>query len=789
MASQTLRKSLSPPVESVRRSARLSAGRTSASPRPDHYHDLFEVSHDSFVSAVSSSSSRTSKISQRKQVEVQHDLPVPLAGKPTTPKPSASARRRKRSSDVATVMAGSVVTTYESPNPRAKKNARKSVLVVEIPTASRLMGSPMRGVVRTSVGRSSADPVTPQRNAPVKRTAPATDKPASKDSRRSTKSGTDSPPASQGRAVSKGRKSLGAALDRVEQDDERRKTISTSKRRKGRKSLAPAFVMQNLQPVMDYPLRPSSPTEDPLLLVGSEEPSTSRRGSRKSQSSMPRPGTDKSRRKSKLAGSQRLSEGSSSTLTTLPDEAEAHEQETQQGAEGDLQVKASDSPVRLHDAPPRTSSPAYPEFREYSPPNDNWQSIEFSGFGPGACDSSPPPRSASTSPPRHAPGPSLSQMDFTLATASTPLKTPISKRRISTPHHGPIPSSTPARSETDHAGSEQEAVWEDAEEEYASEGEFMENDRESSPAYEDAGDVTAQGGEQETERGLPTEAEDGETTLPAAEESEEEEEEEVEQEESRSQVEIPAKQPSQEQSTKANDFITIRTVVIKTEAPELDESHEEEIETSRSALQDGDVVENVEVGSTSVVMETTERRETVNMVEIVHGQARHPVDTPAVDSSLADQPAEPEHAGKTPADDARSEKTHKSGSQGVVNNGPETQERLKETTTSPEASEMRAETHSADQAVDETEISLEEDDALMRSKIDDDYTRAPVTISSQDPRAAALAAAILRRVSATRDVRFCDQMSSQSLPLDLHRADDISKRALRHRLTSKSTTS
>ena len=721
-------------------------------------NDLFEASNDSFVSA-SSSSSGMRKSTSKKVVGAGQE-PSAHTAKPATPKPSA--RRRKRSSDVATIMAGSVGMTYESPNPRAKKNARKSVVIVEIPTAaSRSVGSPMRGVVRTSGARPAADPVTPQRTVPIKRAAPATDKPASKESRRSNKSETDSPPHTQGRAAGKGRKSLGAQLDTVQREEDKKKTGTSSKRRKGRKSLAPAFVVQNLHSVLDHPLRPTSPTEDPLLLVGSEEASSSRRGSRKSTSSTPRPGKEKSKRKSKQVVTQQESDASLSSPVTPLDETANREQVNIAPASGQVTIEhqtphayPSPSPVQMSDRPPRTSSPAYREFREYSPPNEeNWQSLEFSGFGEGACDSSPPARAASAGPSRHSIEPSL--IEFTLATASTPLRTPISKRRISTPHHGPIPSSTPARPEDDRTPTDEQEVWEDADEglpeDYASEGEFRANDRESSPVYEDAEDVTAQVVEDRIEQVDSAETEASDTTLPAAAESdddeeEEEEEEEEEQEETRDHTRIQDEAPPSAQPTVTDDYITIRTVVIKAEDEELDVTPEE-VGLSRSTRPDDCATKIAEEMVVTEVIETATAVETIETVKVVHNQPVSDKGAPSSPTTSTNESTESAHAGDVSSRGAQSETTHKSGSVEDNAQQPESHGDPQEMSL-PETPELEDEARSTDQIIGETEISLgtEQTTNMEVAGVDNDYTRAPITISSQDPRAAALAAAILRRV-------------------------------------------
>lgn len=757
-ASQTIRKELTPPTtgstgNSLRRSARLSAGRSSASasPRPDHGNDPFQISNDSFVSAASSSSTSKTK-SKRVTVNVQQDLPLPSSVKPVTPKPAA--RRRKRSSEVAAVIAGSIGMTNESPNPRAKKNARKSVLVVEIPTYSaRMVGSPMRGVVRTSgSSRSSTDPVTPQRNAPSKRSAPATDRPAGKDSRRSGKSGTDSPPASQGRSTGKGRKSLGAQFDPVQQGEDRRKT-GPSKRRKGRKSLAPAHVVENLHAVMDHPLRPSSPSEDVLLLVGTEQSPTSHRRSRKSQSKTPRPGRDASQRKGKRPESELETEAGFSSQLSRSDETRSRDQfgsvsEQVQVDQQDARAERTLSPAPLRDDSPRSSSPAYPQFRDYSPPNEeNWQSLDFSGFGEGVCDSSPPARMASSSPPRQRIEPHL--MDFTQATASTPLRTPLSKRRISTPHHKPIASSPPENVEADCAGPHSEPVWEDVEEDaredYASEGEFMANDRDSSPEYPDAEDKTAQ--DQDV---TDTVQADDDPTLPAADESEEEEEQEQEEEaegeeEEHSQEQVGgtdahAQEAPITQRTANSEYVTIRTVVVKTEDNAAEADPED-----RESLTHEEETEDIAASS-----EVAVARETIETVQVTQTLAISPVEEPlATSAGQADVRSEPILAdqdqqgdGSVEDDAPRSEhdgsRSHQSDSEGPHDEAPHVEvERA-----SPES---RAE-HDVDE---ETEISLEtaRGTELVQTGIDNDYTRAPIVISSQDPRAAALAAAILRKVS------------------------------------------
>jgi hypothetical protein len=696
-----------------------------------------------------SSSSKTK--SKRVGVNVQQDLLPPTSAKPVTPKPAA--RRRKRSSEVAAVIAGSIGMTNESPNPRAKKNARKSVLVVEIPTYSaRMVGSPMRGVVRTSGNsRSSTDPVTPQRTAPGKRSAPATDRPAGKDSRRSGKSGTDSPPASQGRSTGKGRKSLGAQFDSVQQGEDRRKT-GTSKRRRGRKSLAPAHVVENLHAVMDHPLRPSSPSEDVLLLVGTEQSPTSHRRSRKSQSKTPRPGRDASQRKGKRPESELETEAGSTPPMSRSDETRSRDRfgsvpEQVQVDQQDVRAERTLSPAPLCDDAPRSSSPAYPQFRDYSPPNEeNWQSLDFSGFGEGVCDSSPPARMASSSPPRQRIEPHL--MDFTQATASTPLRTPLSKRRISTPHHKPIASSPPENVEADCTGPHSEPVWEDVEEDaredYASEGEFMANDRDSSPEYQDAEDKTAQ------DQGVTNTVQaDDDTTLPAADGSEDEEEEEQEEEaegeeeEEHSQEQAGgndahAQEAPITQRTANSEYVTIRTVVVKTEDNAAEADPED-----RESLTHEEETEDIAASS-----EVAVARETIETVQVTQTLAISPVEEPLTTSAgqahvrsepvVADQDLQGdgsvEDASRSERDASRS---HQSDSEGPHIEAPRVE--------AERAPEPRPESD----VDEETEISLEtaRGTESVQTGIDNDYTRAPIVISSQDPRAAALAAAILRKVS------------------------------------------
>lgn len=654
---------------------------------------------------------------------------------------------------MAAVIAGSIGMTNESPNPRAKKNARKSVLVVEIPTYSaKMIGSPMRGVVRTSGNsRSSTDPVTPQRTAPSKRSAPATDRPAGRDSRRSGKSGTDSPPASQGRSTGKGRKSLGAQFDSVQQGEDRRKT-GPSKRRKGRKSLAPAHVVENLHAVMDHPLRPSSPSEDVLLLVGTEQSPTSHRRPRKSQSKTPRPGRDASQRKGKRPESELQTEAGSPSQMSRSDETRSRDQfgsvsEQVQVEQQDARAERTLSPAPLRDDGPRSSSPAYPQFRDYSPPNEeNWQSLDFSGFGEGVCDSSPPARMASSSPPRQRIEPHL--MDFTQATASTPLRTPLSKRRISTPHHKPIASSPPENVEADCTGPHPEPVWEDVEEDaredYASEGEFMANDRDSSPEYQDAEDKTAQ------DQGVTNTVQaDDDTTLPAADGSEDEEEEEQEEEaegeeeEEHSQEQAGgndahAQEAPITQRTANSEYVTIRTVVVKTEDNAAEADPED-----RESLTHEEETEDIAASS-----EVAVARETIETVQVTQTLAISPVEEPLTTSAgqahvrsepvVADQDLQGdgsvEDASRSERDASRS---HQSDSEGPHIEAPRVE--------AERAPEPRPESD----VDEETEISLEtaRGTESVQTGIDNDYTRAPIVISSQDPRAAALAAAILRKVS------------------------------------------
>jgi hypothetical protein len=352
---------------------------------------------------------------------------------------------------------------------------------------------------------------------------------------------------------------------------------------------------------------------------------------------------------------------------------------------------------------------------------------------------------ASSSPPKQRIEPHL--MDFTQATASTPLRTPLSKRRISTPHHKPIASSPPENVEADCTRPHSEPVWEDVEEDahenYASEGEFMANDRDSSPEYQDAEDKTAQ------DQGLTdtVQARD-DTTLPAADQSEGEEEEEQEkeaegEEEEQSQEQVGgndthAQEAPITQSAANSEYVTIRTVVVKTEDnateadPEDRESltHEEETE---------DIAASSEV---AVARETTETVQVTQILAI--SPVEEPLNTSAGQAHVRSEPvvAVQDQEGDGSVEDAsRSERdasrSHRSNSEGPNIEAPRVE------------AERTPEPRPEFDVGEETEISLEtaRGTESVQTGIDNDYTRAPIVISSQDPRAAALAAAILRKVS------------------------------------------
>jgi len=339
-------------------------------------------------------------------------------------------------------------------------------------------------------------------------------------------------------------------------------------------------------------------------------------------------------------------------------------------------------------------------------------------------------------------------MDFTQATASTPLRTPLSKRRISTPHHKPIASSPPENVEADCTGPHSEPVWEDVEEDaredYASEGEFMANDRDSSPEYQDAEDKTAQ------DQGVTNTVQaDDDTTLPAADESEDEEEEEQveeaegEEEEEHSQEQAGgndahAQEAPITQRTANSEYVTIRTVVVKTEDNAAEADPED-----RESLTHEEETEDIAASS-----EVAVARETIETVQVTQTLAISPVEEPLTTSAgqahvrsepvVADQDLQGDgsvqDASRSERDASRS---HQSDSEGPHIEAPRVE--------AERAPEPRPESD----VDEETEISLEtaRGTESMQTGIDNDYTRAPIVISSQDPRAAALAAAILRKVS------------------------------------------
>jgi hypothetical protein len=337
-------------------------------------------------------------------------------------------------------------------------------------------------------------------------------------------------------------------------------------------------------------------------------------------------------------------------------------------------------------------------------------------------------------------------MDFTQATASTPLRTPLSKRRISTPHHKPIASSPPENVEADCTGPHSEPVWEDVEEDahedYASEGEFMANDRGTSSEYQDAEDKTAQ--DQDVNNTVQA---DDDTTLPAADESEDEEEEEEEEEaegdeEEHSQEQIGgndahAQEVPITQRTVNSEYVTIRTVVVKTE----DNAAEADPEDRESLTREE---ETEDIAASSEVAVARETIKTVQAQTLAISPVEEPLTTSAGQAHVRSEPvlADQDQQGDGSVEDAsRSERdasrSHQSNSEGPHIEAPRV-----------EAERAPAPRPEFDVG-DETEISLEtaRGTESVQTGIDNDYTRAPIVISSQDPRAAALAAAILRKVS------------------------------------------
>jgi hypothetical protein len=754
--------------KTLRRSTRLSAGRTSSSPRPGGANDLFQAGDLSVESSHA----------------VSVMAPNRMSAKIASPKPSA--RRRKRSSEVNTIAAGSTSVMYESPNPRAKKNARKSVLVVEIPTSvSRLAGSPMRGVVRTSQGGNEA-PVTPKRVTVAKRPAPATDRPVGKSSRTAQSS-------SQGSIAGKPRKSLGSQLDWMAANADNSES-STIKRKKGRKSLAPRSVVKDLHAHMDHPPRPSSPGEDVLLLVGVEETlenASQRARSRiiASNTPQPRKGNSKYKGKGSIKPADTQVQPAVSTSPGYQDEALVESTPYASPTRGESQpLPAPSSGPRVHDSYRRSYSPDFPQPQQDYSPDSKWRSLEFSGFGEEACDSSPPPRSSPAQSRIWEIAPIMHE--FTQATTSTPLRTPLSKKRKSTPHRRPILSSTPARSED--ARSERDVElgedtdgWSDAgpADSYEDDQAFVEvcaaGDRGSSPDYQDAEDLTIQEGN-ETQRAPSNEPEIPHDNLETdqAERSESpSDERDVEGSAHVQQNELPSEtgphigegeEPAGPVTSRTDPYITVRTVEIKLE---------EDDTQVPGATQDHQVArEDYQAGSPAKTMATTEA---VPQDQPQQDNIEEPIETAVTEASIADEDAAMPAGSIAAVVSAASEsqdqidgnpvlgskevreicvdghKHHTLGDAPVISSSavPPSERSIPISTEEPVRQAVVKPKPLQNEILEATAVALgRQDEAVLRHTIDadDDYTKLPIVISSQDPRAAALAAAILRQVCRSR---------------------------------------
>ena len=737
----------------------MSAGRTSSSPRPGGTNDPFQAGDVS--------------------VETSHVVSVvthnQMSAKVSSPKPSA--RRRKRSSETNTIAAGSTSVTYESPNPRAKKNARKSVLIVEIPTSvSKLVGSPMRGVVRASQGSNEA-PVTPKRVTVAKRQAPATDRPVGKSSRAALSG-------SQGSIGGKPRKSLGSQLDWMAANADTSVT-STIKRKKGRKSLAPKSVVKELHAHLDHPPRPSSPGEDVLLLVGVEETlenASQRARSRTIASSTPQPRKGNSKKKGKGTVNPIDVQVQPAVSTSLGHQDKAFVQNTPHASpsRGHSQTPpAPSSDTQVHSSYRRSRSPDFPQPQQTYSPDANWRALEFSGFGEGACDSSSPPRSSPAQSRIWRIAPNMPQ--FTQAYTSTPLRTPLSKKRISTPYQHPTLSSTPARSEDarserDVELNEDDDEWADASpvdphgDDYASDGSRAAG-RGSSPDYQDAEDRTLQEGDQ-TQRALSSEPEalHGEDQAEASEspcgnrdvDDSVSEQQTVLHSETGTHTNEDG-EPSEPITDRIDSYITVRTVEIKLEKDE---------EQEPVAIENNQVLrEDCQVES---IPETTEVIEAVPQDQPQQNNSNEPTETAEPDSNSADR-GNAMSAGPSAIDVPAATESHDQTALNLVLASKEVQEASVDDQMEHALGDVSAVASSAapterpvpastgtpvrqatikpkplqNKFSEATGVRLDEqDEAILRHTIeaDDDYTRLPVVISSQDPRAAALAAAVLRQV-------------------------------------------
>ena len=749
--------------KNLRRSARLSAGRTSSSPRPGNASDPFQTGDVS--------------------VETSHAVSVVafnrISAKIASPKPSA--RRRKRSSEANTTAAGSTSMTYESPNPRAKKNARKSMLVVEIPTSvSRLVGSPMRGVVRTSQGGNEA-PVTPKRVTVTKRQAPATDRPVGKGSRTAQSS-------SQGSIGGKPRKSLGSQLDWMAANADT-SVSSTIKRKKGRKSLAPRSVVKDLHARLDHPPRPSSPGEDVLLLVGVEETlenASQRARSRTFASNTPQPrkGTSKNKGKGSIKQADTHAEPAVSMSPGYQEEVLVTSAPYVGPARGEPSpLPAPSSGLRAPSSYRRSYSPDFPQPRQDYSPDTNWSPLEFSVFGEGVCDSSPPSRPSPVQSRIYRIAPTMH--DFTQATTSTPMRTPLSKKRKSTPHQRPILSSTPARSED--ARSERDAEldenadgWSDAGpvdscgSDTASEGDWAAGDLGSSPDYQDAEEATIQEGN-ETQQAPSNEPESPHdiVQIDQAETSESSSDERhpggaV----SAQQTEVPSEtgahigegeKTAEPITSRTDPYITVRTVEIKLE---------EDDEPVQGATQDYEGIrEDYQAGPPT---KATAANEVVPQDQPQQNDVNESVETAVTEVSLADKdPAKSVHpitadipavaechtqigencvlASKEVREDFVTEHMHLVlGDASTVSSSPVPIERSIPASIEEPVGQAVAKSRPLQKEMSgATGVGLnEEDEAILGHNIDadDDYTKFPIVISSKDPRAAALAAAVLRQV-------------------------------------------
>jgi hypothetical protein len=606
------------------------------------------------------------------------------------------------------------------------------------------------------------------------RRVPATDRPARRprhsNSSSSASPGTDSTQISNKsgkRRVSGARKSLGSHLDRIEREERGARSTSAGPKRLGRKSLRRQSVRAKSTLVLEEPEKPTSDSEDPLLLMGSQKAPGSVRSSR-----TPRPVDQSQRLRSVEAFEARYSVGGRTTIAyeseeedfeilpqgavgkSIRDSGELEEGSDQEktkrnspgderqreGSSTDTQKQASDEKPEettyeeadqiteasgsMVDqvAPPRSSSPAFPEMREYTPDRSDWQPIgDFTVFGAGACDSSPAP---TPQPPPRIWRIAPSHLDFTQATASTPSNEPLSKRRISTPHHGPIPSSSPARSidasfqDDGDSGSEFEAANETA----LITHQRVESTQASNTAQATAleADETTRDWRNAVEAPTNTIGNDSQETVEADDESSSDTSDEAEGDVEESQ-EYQVISKTTTENLAADRYVTLKAItseIIKIETPPASprSSEMESPFVYESAVTSTIQMEVIQTNTvTSSALPVSNSNE--SLITEKHG---HPGDSDMLDYAV-------DSAARTAKDSTQDNQRLNSS---ILQGGQDD------------------ETFGCEVPAIDMEFSIGDLKAPYdRNSTEDDYTNIPITISSQDPRAAALAAAILRRVS------------------------------------------